>query len=171
MDQGQIEAAIKQVGDEIRAKKEVGEDIKDLIPQLQELKRKFEEVTGRPFDPPKEKKKKKKEETKPATTTDGAGPSKNELKKAAKAAKKAEKKATHKATAGGETALPPAPAVGAKPAASPAKPAAKPAAKPSSAGAKELWLTGAPSTIDRGSIAAVASVDAVKCLAAATPSL
>ena len=43
MDQGQIEAAIKQVGDEIRAKKEVGEDIKDLIPQLQELKRKFEE--------------------------------------------------------------------------------------------------------------------------------
>jgi hypothetical protein len=38
-------------------KKAVGEDIVLLLPPLQELKRKFQEVAGKPFDPPKEKEK------------------------------------------------------------------------------------------------------------------
>lgn len=59
-----------------------------------------QELTGAPFDPPKESKKKA-----VPTTEQGDGPSKNELKKAAKAAAKDAKRAVHKA-AGGDAAQP-----------------------------------------------------------------
>ena len=59
-----------------------GEDIGPLLPGLQELKRKFQEVTGKPFDPPKEKKKKKeKVEQQAPGGGEGGEMSKNEKKK------------------------------------------------------------------------------------------
>ena len=92
--------AIKAVGDEIRMKKASGEDIGLLVDKLKDLKAKFQGVTGKPFDPPKEKEKKA-----PAGGEGGEGGvmSKNEKKKAEKAAKKAAAKAAHKqaAAAGG----------------------------------------------------------------------
>ena len=57
--------AIKAVGDEIRMKKASGEDIGLLVDKLKDLKAKFQGVTGKPFDPPKEKEKKKKKEKQP----------------------------------------------------------------------------------------------------------
>jgi aminoacyl tRNA synthase complex-interacting multifunctional protein 1 len=101
--------AIKAVGDEIRMKKASGEDIGLLVDKLKDLKAKFQGVTGKPFDPPKEKEKKKKKEKQPEQAPaggeggEGGVMSKNEKKKAEKAAKKAAAKAAHKqaAAAGG----------------------------------------------------------------------
>ena len=88
-DEASLTAAIKAKGDEVREKKTQGEDISGVLTELQALKAKFEEVTGKSYDPPKKEKKKtkKKTEEEPAGGTEASGPSKNELKKMAKAAK------------------------------------------------------------------------------------
>ena len=58
-DEKSLTDAIKRLGDDIRAKKTAGDDVASLIPELKALKSQYEEMTGTPFDPPKENKKKK----------------------------------------------------------------------------------------------------------------
>ena len=102
-DEASLTAAITAKGDEVREKKTQGEDISGVLSELKALKAKFEEVTGKSYDPPKKEKKKtkKKTEEEPVGGTEASGPSKNELKKMAKAAKKAEKRKEHQAAASG----------------------------------------------------------------------
>ena len=55
-DEQGLRDAIKALGDDIRAKKRMGDDVGELIPELKSLKAQFEDITGTPFDLPKEKK-------------------------------------------------------------------------------------------------------------------